>query len=602
MHELPFTLTQDLVTALVEVTGVEPTTAEPVVVLAAFIDALAKEYGLSESLQLDVDPVERTQLIAPAMDLVNHFFAPDSRELDADALRKHLYEVFVILAADPQARRVLNKNQSLTERKLLHVAQIYWNVEATAQRPKLPIRHSDGRDIPVPGISKDFATMTWTARVNEKGTYKSSGQSFRTQGARLCVLVAQHITLHAPPAPVATAAEMDVHQTNNPSEPLEITLKGLVEAALTEGNFADADELASSYLSIIKRRAEADPLELESDLAEAYLMKGAVAVLKDVRWRSVLIGDKGLEELERAGKSYAVLSELDPSNLQHREHLLISQLGLAETYLRIERLDEAAEAAMYAVVISEKMIGAHTGEDGALSWPLSVFGSLSVLARVLGKAGRFDEALEAIGAAVKICEQLVADDSTEPDHQKSLAYMLSGLSQAQCRAGYLDQAVGTAERAVAASERLVATYPEDPAYVAFLSSMLVGLSQALSEARRFAEAVEVSKRSVALKERLVKAEPKNFEYRENLAVDLGFCLGRNLREAGQLDEAIQVGWRSVAVCESLVATGNGPRANELFLAGMLTHLSESLTEAGRMEEAEAVEDRIKDLREGHELG
>ena len=602
MHELPFTLTQDLVTALTEVTGVEPTTAEPVVVLAAYIDALAKDYGLSESLQLDVDPVERTQLIAPAMELVDHFFAPGSRDLDADALRKHLYEIFVILAGDQQARKVLNKNRPLTERGLLHVAQIYWNVEATPERPKLPIRSSDGRDIPVPGMSKDFATMTWTARVNEKGAYKSSGQSFRIQGARLCVLIAQHITRDAPAAPVATAAVMDVHQTNNPSEPLEITLKGLVEAALTEGAFADADELASSYLNMIKRRAEADPLELESDLAEAYLMKGAVPLLKDVRWRSVRLGEEGLEELERAGKSFAVLSELDPSNVQHRDHLLISQLALAETYSRIERYDEAAEAAMYAVVFSKEMVGAHAGEDGPSSWPLSVLGSLSVLARVLGKAGRFDEALEAMRAAVETCERLIAEDSTEPDHQMSLAYVLSGLSRAQAGAGQLTHAVETAERAVATVEELATADPGNAGYEALLSSMLVGLSQALSEATRFGEAVDVSRHSVALKEGLVKTHPKNLEYQENLAIDLGFCLGRHLRWAGQLEEAVQVSRRAVALCESLVAVGSGSSAHEMFLAGMLTCLSESLTEAGHIDEAKVIEDRIKDLREGHEFG
>ena len=43
--------------------------------------------------------------------------------------------------------------------------------------------------------------MTWTARVNEKGSYKSSGQGFRTQGARLAVLAAQLIVAEQPQAP-----------------------------------------------------------------------------------------------------------------------------------------------------------------------------------------------------------------------------------------------------------------------------------------------------------------------------------------------------------------------------------------------------------------
>ena len=170
MQELPPTLplTLDLIAALKDA-GVHPTSAgrEIVVTMAAYLDLLAKEYGLTESQDLDTDPLERTHQPESVMDVVRHFFASEGVELNAESVRARLYNVFVDLAADASARKTLNRNTPLTERKLLHLAQIYWNLEANDVRPKLPIKPGGGRDIPVPGHSKDFATMNWTARISQ---------------------------------------------------------------------------------------------------------------------------------------------------------------------------------------------------------------------------------------------------------------------------------------------------------------------------------------------------------------------------------------------------------------------------------------------------
>ncbi|MEU4483208.1 ATP-binding protein [Micromonospora sp. NPDC023966] len=215
-HEHGLQLTKDLSDALSWVLGAAPTTPAPVVVLAAYLDSLAKGYGLSDSPKVvDVGPLERVDPPASAVALINHYFADGGPSVDADSLRDRLYSVFADLSQDRRARSILDKNQPLTDIGLLYVGQIYWNLEGTPARPKLPIRAGQvvivaGKqvyaDIKAPNANKDFATLKWTARVNEQGPYKSSGQGFRKQGARLAVLAAEHIIQCKPQRPPTLGA------------------------------------------------------------------------------------------------------------------------------------------------------------------------------------------------------------------------------------------------------------------------------------------------------------------------------------------------------------------------------------------------------------
>lgn len=199
----------DLFEALVLITGDVPKTPEPIVALSAFLYSLAKGYGLSDSQQLTESQLERADPPPPAIPLINHFLADGAAGIEPEHLRTLLYSTFLELSRDGRARSALNKNEPLSEMGLLKVAQVFWNLEATAGRTSLPI--SPGRitdstgktiraDIKVPDMNKDFAAMKWTERTtygaNGLGAgqaYKSSGQGFRKQGARLAVLAAQRI-------------------------------------------------------------------------------------------------------------------------------------------------------------------------------------------------------------------------------------------------------------------------------------------------------------------------------------------------------------------------------------------------------------------------
>ena len=112
-------ITADVWDALGWVLGDSPTSPEPVVLLATYLDALAKGYGLSESQMIAEDPLERAAPPAPALPLLRHYLAEGGADLDADRLRDRLHAVFAVLADRPVARKTLNRTRPLTEVELL---------------------------------------------------------------------------------------------------------------------------------------------------------------------------------------------------------------------------------------------------------------------------------------------------------------------------------------------------------------------------------------------------------------------------------------------------------------------------------------------------
>jgi tetratricopeptide (TPR) repeat protein len=221
-------ITADVSKALGWVLGAAPTSPEPVLVLGTYLDALAKGYGMSDSTSIDWDPLERAAPPGQALPLLRHYLAAEGADLDADCLRDRLYAVLVDLAESGDARKTLNSNGPLTEVELLRAGQVYWNLEGTKDRPRLPIRpdpirkvgptgHPRIADIPTPDRTRDFATLRWTDRVNEPKVNRSSAGGFRQQGARLAVLAAQHIIdSNRHPAPALEGASLITSKESEP--------------------------------------------------------------------------------------------------------------------------------------------------------------------------------------------------------------------------------------------------------------------------------------------------------------------------------------------------------------------------------------------------
>ena len=215
-------ITSALLDSFRTVLGREPTEAEPVVILAAYVHRLADGHGLSDSADLAQDPVEFAGPPAAGAPLITHFLPEACEPIDGEALRDRLYSVVVELADDVSALRQLH-SAPLTGEDLLKVAQIFWNLTGTATRRRLPIRPGKisvrgalvAADIPVPGKSEDFARWEVTKRTNQGARlgaarqFRSSQYAFRKMGARLAVLVAEHLVASGTqPAPTTAGADL----------------------------------------------------------------------------------------------------------------------------------------------------------------------------------------------------------------------------------------------------------------------------------------------------------------------------------------------------------------------------------------------------------
>ncbi|KRA37965.1 MULTISPECIES: hypothetical protein [unclassified Nocardioides] len=486
MHELP--LTKDLVAAL-ERAGVDPTSAEPgvVVVLAAYLDLLAKEYGLSESLDLDTDPLERAQQPGPVMDVVRHYLASGATELGAESVRLGLYNVFVGLAGDASARKTLNQNIPLTESKLGYLAQIYWNLEANDGRPRLPIKPAGGRDIPVPDFPRDFATMQWTARCNEKGlSYKSSGAGFRKQGARLVVLAAKKLMENSQPMPDTARTALAMQPTSNPEAPLEITLKDLVKRAQTEGQHEVAVQTATSYLSIIQQRAEVNPFESEPELAEAYMLRGWAQMHLNTdrmeRGTRADFSQKG--DIDAAISSLSTLVDLDPDNVDHRANLVEAYIVLSMWQFGADDSAAAVATTHQALATAEVLPADHKERLKAETVLYYVLATQSDGSAAIEAAERAESSL----AKIEAMEPSERPEDMGPDAIATVRTQIQQASLGPAAFESLSEAVVAAERLVAAGES-ESSVIVDP---------LVKLAMALLQSGRHSETAQTAARALAL--------------------------------------------------------------------------------------------------------
>ena len=192
-----FKVSKELADALesVRAVGFEVSDPAAVLVLARYIDALAKNFGFSEHGDVLDEPLVRAMrgVPVPAAEFIGRC-VPESQATNPDGMRDRLYAALVGLAGERRVPELVND--------VFALGQIYWNLRRTAARPRLPIQDSQilkvGKktkeaQIKVPAAEKDFAFMRWSERVKEPGVYSSSSGGLRKQGARLCVLVAIHV-------------------------------------------------------------------------------------------------------------------------------------------------------------------------------------------------------------------------------------------------------------------------------------------------------------------------------------------------------------------------------------------------------------------------
>lgn len=184
-------VTTDLADALTRVLGPPPPQPRLVDVLAAYLDSLSREYGLTTSAP-DVGRAERPHAPSRALGLIGEFFADAELLEDEVRLGDTLYDLMSDLCEDLRSRKLLNERKPLTPIELMQLGQIYWNLDGTDSRPGLPIRPSEEFAIKVPRANADFASMVWSSRL-KNGPAGLREHSFRVKGARLAVLMAERL-------------------------------------------------------------------------------------------------------------------------------------------------------------------------------------------------------------------------------------------------------------------------------------------------------------------------------------------------------------------------------------------------------------------------
>lgn len=205
VSEQTLEITGDLLNALGDVLGSRPERPGAVVVLAAYLDLLARSYGLSTSSEESW--AERARPPAAALALVRQYLGDASDPVDEVALGNLLYETFVSLSIDPRACRLLNKSKPLVPAELLMASQLYWNLERdVGARSELPCHSAGEIAIKVRGVPGDFATMAWASRM-ENGPDGLRGNTGRKKGARLAALAAERLMEYnrQVPTPLADA-------------------------------------------------------------------------------------------------------------------------------------------------------------------------------------------------------------------------------------------------------------------------------------------------------------------------------------------------------------------------------------------------------------
>lgn len=196
-------ISADLSDAFIAVLGEKLSTPRVVHVVAWYLDALAKSYGLSESEIITEYASERVVVSDDVQGVLKLCLGDMVIRGDDDVIRERLYAELEKVSKDQRARRRLNQKNPPSDARLLAIAQVYWNLEWSQERRSLPLRPHEresgqGRriEIPLPGTVTDAAELRLTDRTKagvEWDGHTVSKAALRRQGARLAVILADSI-------------------------------------------------------------------------------------------------------------------------------------------------------------------------------------------------------------------------------------------------------------------------------------------------------------------------------------------------------------------------------------------------------------------------
>jgi tetratricopeptide (TPR) repeat protein len=520
MAELGIEITGELSAALTWVLGPRHPGPMEVDVLAAYLDLLAKDFGLS-SRAPDVSRAERARPPAAAVAMLNAFVGDGSGSdpIDEQIFGDQLYDVLVDLSQEGHVGKLLNSTKPLTAEEIRQLGQIYWNLEGVGTRPKLPIRSTKEIGIKVPRANADFATMVWATRL-KSGPAGLRDNSFRIKGARLVVLAAQWILQTRAPVPIDIKHAHFRHETSRNGEkrisaiywsagaseiesgspistdPLkgDPAINALRKARRVSATAADAADMGMSILAILERRSAASVGDHEAQLAKEYLQAGL---------SSVMAGrvDEAIDRFLNAQRVLETLSQLAPDDATHKLGLAAALTMLGPLYVQLGQVEDAENALTRAVAISQDLTDSDPDNEDMLALALSLLGIH------YSPVDRTSDAETALRRSAIISERLSTRDPENYEKQLQFANTLMALGSFYMQAEKEKDAEDNLVRAVAASQHLV-TQRADYMSRLLLASALFALGTLYLSVDREDGGEDALTRSIALSQELVKDTPE----------------------------------------------------------------------------------------------
>ncbi|MFD9737979.1 hypothetical protein [Umezawaea sp. NPDC059074] len=281
--------------------------------------------------------------------------------------------------------------------------------------------------------------------------------------------------------------------------------------------------------------------------AELYGMLGARAALAALR-------DEALVAAHREVALYRELAAADEA--EHRPALADALGDLALRYVAVNRPEEALEASLESVSLSEDVV-----HDDPESAP-QLAAALEQLSLRCAAVGKRADAVEAIGRATALYQTLAL---TSPGlFRLDFAKAGQQLATRLFDVGRTAEASEVAERAVAAWRSAAES---DPRYEPEFARMLAQIGGVLRSNDLRDEAVDVVEESIVVLRRLVAVNPRGFE--GDLAVALVSCSAL-LLDAGRRADAVRFAAEAVAVRRRVAESGLPE--DRALLAGALGHL------------------------------
>lgn len=495
--------------------------ARRTLVLAAYLDLLSQEHGLSDRHEAEAG--KRAQRPTPFLPLVGFYLADGKPDLDIEHVRDVLYRAvaeFADLEASP---------------RLLTYAQIYWAMSQHAStRPLLPYPpggYTEGFDdlgrpggvqiaIWIEATGKDAADLKRSPRSEQvKHTGLSSGAGLRREGASLSVRVAQKLVAErlggptvdiairrlaadetgalaiswgASPAqfPAATGAD-DGRRAQRPAghELIERAIRDLEASGLA----SEAALVLDALVQRVQQQAGSDP-DHEESLAEKSLRAG----LASQRASRPIVA---LEHLQTAETSGRALAELRPDEPIHRVRVAFALALRGVIYLDAGKADDAEQEVARAADLAQVLVDEGHDTEDVLVLTLSFLGIVRLLLE------RLDDATAALNRTITIATKLARRHPANWMPRLALINALMPLASAQIAADRLDHAERDLERAAVVAEELVVGLPQEFGVKVALATIvhLRGTVALLTD--REDEGRQLLERAIDIVDQVLGAEP-----------------------------------------------------------------------------------------------